>query len=219
MAPPTALLLDIDGTLVDNAAQHIAAWQEAFRSLGLEVARDVLRRHIGMGGDHFVRAVAGEAWDRAHGEACRQRHSQAYRARMAQVRPVAYAREFLAAVREGGRQIVLATSSDPEEVAANLKVLGEDAGHFVIVDKDDVHASKPAPDIFAVALARSGRPASEAVAIGDTRWDGESARQSGIAFWGVLTGAGTTAELRLGGAVQVFPDLKALLLHLQATPG
>jgi HAD superfamily hydrolase (TIGR01509 family) len=216
VAVPTALLLDIDGTLVDNTAQHIAAWQEAFRRLGLGVARDVVRRHVGMGGDHFVRAVASEAWDRAHGDACRRQHRQGYRARMAQVRPVAYAREFLAAVRESGHHIVLATSSDLEEVAANLKVLAEDPAHFVIVDSDDVHASKPAPDIFTAALARSGRSASEAVAIGDTRWDGESAGQSGIAFWGVLTGSGTTAELRQGGAAQVFPDLKALLLHLQA---
>ena len=45
--PPTVLLLDIDGTLVDNTQQHIAAWDEAFQQLGKPLDRETLRRNIG----------------------------------------------------------------------------------------------------------------------------------------------------------------------------
>ena len=41
---PSVLLLDIDGTLVDNTAQHVAAWREAFAAFDLEVDDETLRR-------------------------------------------------------------------------------------------------------------------------------------------------------------------------------
>ena len=63
---PSVLLLDIDGTLVDNTAQHIAAWREAFAVSGLEVDDETLRRQIGKGGDLYVEAIAGEQWEQRH---------------------------------------------------------------------------------------------------------------------------------------------------------
>ena len=215
MTRPTVLLLDIDGTLVDNTPQHVAAWREAFSTLGLRADDETLRRHIGKGGDLYVKAVAGEEWDQRHGDQARERHGKAYKRRLADVRPVDSVSEFLAGLHQLGIRPVLATSSNPEEVAANLRVIGERPEHFLIVDRDDIETSKPAPDVFAVALERSGARPDQAVAVGDTRWDAESASKIGIAFWGVLTGAGTEMELREGGAQQVFPQLADLLEFLR----
>ena len=86
---------------------------------------------------------------------------------------------------------------------------------FLIVDKDDIATSKPAPDVFAIALERSGAKPDRAAAVGDTRWDAEAATKIGVVFWGVLTGAGTEEELHLGGASQIFRDLPALLDYLR----
>src|SRR5207302_9617724 len=97
----------------------------------------------------------------------------------------------------------------------NLRVIGEAPEHFLIVDRDDIKTSKPAPDAFGVALERSGARPQEAAAVGDTRWDGESASKIGLVFYGVLTGAGTEAELRIGGAQQVLRTLDALLAFLR----
>lgn len=211
---PSLLLLDIDGTLVDNTAQHIAAWREAFAALGFEVDDQTLRRQIGKGGDLYVKAVAGEPWERRHGEAARKVHGEAYQRRLADVRPVRGVSEFLAGIGELGIRPVLATSSNPDEVAANLRVIAKRPDDFLIVDKDDIETSKPAPDVFAVALERSGGRPEQAAAVGDTRWDGEAATTIGVTFFGVLTGAGTEEELRLGGAQHVFRDLAALLSFL-----
>jgi phosphoglycolate phosphatase-like HAD superfamily hydrolase len=209
------LLLDIDGTLVDNTAQHIAAWREAFAALGLEVDDETLRRQIGKGGDLYVRAVAGEQWEQRHGDAARKRHGEAYKRRLAEVRPVPGVREFLEGIRTLEIRPVLATSSNPDEVAANLSVIGARPEDFLIVDRDDIETSKPAPDVFAIALKRSGARPDGAVAVGDTRWDAQSATMIGVVFWGVLTGAGTEEELRLDGAPQVFRDLPALLDYVR----
>ncbi len=153
---PSVLLLDIDGTLVDNTAQHIEAWREAFAAFGLEVDDEVLRRQVGKGGDLYVKAVAGEQWDERHGEAARERHGEAYKRRLTEVRPVHGVREFLDGIRKLDIRPVLATSSNPDEVAANLRVIGARPEDFLIVDSDDIETSKPAPDVFAVALERNG---------------------------------------------------------------
>src|SRR3954454_1320913 len=52
-----ALLLDIDGTLVDSAYLHVAAWQKSLRANGFDVPTFRIHRLIGMGGDQFVAAL------------------------------------------------------------------------------------------------------------------------------------------------------------------
>jgi beta-phosphoglucomutase-like phosphatase (HAD superfamily) len=61
------IVFDFDGTLVDNTAQHIAAWWEAFVDGGLSVDTERLRPEMGKGGDLFVKAVAGEGWHEGPG--------------------------------------------------------------------------------------------------------------------------------------------------------
>jgi len=212
---PEVLLLDIDGTLVDNTAQHIAAWQEAFSKLGLAVDQETLRRQIGKGGDLFVKAIAGEDWDRRHGDAARELHGVGYQRRLGEVRPVPGVNELLEGLERLQVRAVLASSSNPDEVEANLKVLGERPERFLIVDGDDIEASKPAPDVFGVALERSGVAPEQAAVVGDTRWDGEAARKVGVRFWSVLSGAGREDELRAAAAEQSFRDLGALLGFLR----
>jgi HAD superfamily hydrolase (TIGR01509 family) len=212
---PRALLLDIDGTLVDNTRQHIAAWGEALAALGKSIDEETIRQHVGMGGDVFVKAVAGEEWDARFGDQARERHGSAYKGRLSEVRPVPGVREFLDGLKGLEIAPVLATSSNPDEVEANLRVIGERPEHFTIVDKDDIGTSKPAPDVFAIALQRSGVDREQAAAVGDTRWDGEAAGKIGVTFLGLLTGAGTEAELRQSGAEHVFAGLAELLAYLK----
>ncbi len=54
-----AVLLDIDGTLIDNNPLHVLAWQRALRRLGKEVTGATILHMLGMGGDQFAPAVLG----------------------------------------------------------------------------------------------------------------------------------------------------------------
>jgi beta-phosphoglucomutase-like phosphatase (HAD superfamily) len=58
-----AVLLDVDGTLVDNNDAHAHAWVEALAAQGIDVAVARVRRMIGMGGDRIVEEIAG--WSRS----------------------------------------------------------------------------------------------------------------------------------------------------------
>jgi phosphoglycolate phosphatase-like HAD superfamily hydrolase len=64
---PPAAILDIDGTLVDTNYQHAVAWFRAFRRLEVTPPLYRIHRHIGMGGDQLVGALAGDDFERAHG--------------------------------------------------------------------------------------------------------------------------------------------------------
>ena len=68
---PPAAILDVDGTLVDSNYQRAMAWFRAFREHGLAPAIWRIHRHIGMGGDQLVAAVAGDAAEESYGDSLR----------------------------------------------------------------------------------------------------------------------------------------------------
>jgi beta-phosphoglucomutase-like phosphatase (HAD superfamily) len=68
----TAAILDVDGILVDTNYQHSVAWYRAFRRHGVTLPAWRIHRHIGMGGDQLVAAVAGEEVERRCGDAVRE---------------------------------------------------------------------------------------------------------------------------------------------------
>ena len=55
----TAVLFDIDGTLIDSNDAHAAAWIKAFAEHEVTVDPIAMRRSIGMGGDKLMPAVSG----------------------------------------------------------------------------------------------------------------------------------------------------------------
>src|SRR5687768_9559768 len=54
----SAVLLDVDGTLVDSNDAHAHAWVAAFAEAGVNVDIDHVRRCIGMGGDKLMPKVS-----------------------------------------------------------------------------------------------------------------------------------------------------------------
>lgn len=63
-------VFDVDGTLVDTNSQPAPAWYRAFRRYGITVPVWQIHRHIGMGGDQIVAALAGEFTERGTAMRC-----------------------------------------------------------------------------------------------------------------------------------------------------
>jgi HAD superfamily hydrolase (TIGR01509 family) len=212
----TAAILDIDGTLVDSNYQHALAWQRAFREHDLTVAAWRIHRHVGMGGDQLVGAVAGEAVEREHGQAIREAEKRLYGEMIGEVAPLDGARELIEALRDRGHSVVLASSAKQEEVDHYVHLL--DARDLVDgwTTSADVEATKPEPDLVAAALAKAGE--LSAVMVGDTTWDVEAALRAEVKTIGVLTGGFCEAELLEAGAVAVFEGPAQLAAGLDSTP-
>ena len=211
-----AAILDVDGTLVDTNYHHALAWCRAFRSLDVTLPIYRIHRHIGMGGDQLVAALAGAEFDREHGDAVRERESERYMELIGEVCPLAGARELLADLKERGHAVVLASSAKRHEVERYLDLLDARELADGWTTSADVARTKPEPDLVLAALEKAG--AGPGVMIGDSTWDCEAAKRAGLPAIGVLTGGFSEQELIAAGAVSVFERLDDLRAHLTATP-
>jgi phosphoglycolate phosphatase-like HAD superfamily hydrolase len=215
----TAAIFDIDGTLVDSVDLHATAWQEAFARFGHDVSFEQARSQIGKGGDQLLPVFLSAAQREDYGDALEEWRGARFRSRyLPMIRPFSAAPELFRRVRDAGLKTAVASSAKREELEIYLEI----AGISTLVDQstsaEDADKSKPAPDIFNVALKKLGVAATDAVAIGDTPYDAQAAGKAGVQTIGMLCGGFTEASLRAGGCQAVYPGPGALLACFGASP-
>jgi HAD superfamily hydrolase (TIGR01509 family) len=213
MADPTrGVLFDIDGTLVDTSYLHTVAWWQAFRDAGYEVPMREIHRAIGMGSDKLVPHLVG------HDDPdLSTAHSHHYAPFLERLSTFDGATELLRACSERGLTVVLATSAKEWQLDRLRRAIGADEALDLVTSAADVEESKPSPDIVQTALERAGVSASQAVMVGDTKWDVEAAGRCGVPCVGMLTGGWSEQELRDAGAVEVYSGPRELLDNLDAS--
>ena len=213
---PEAVILDVDGTLVDTNYHHALAWYRAFRNHGIVLPVWRLHRHVGMGGDKYVSALAGDEVESELGESLRKAWEKLFNDVIDEISPLEGASELLRELKKRGQTVVLASSSIEAHLDHFLDLLDARDVADGWTTKDDVDASKPEPDLVEAALATAG--SHDAVMLGDTPWDVEAGRQAGIETVCVLTGGFSEQELRDAGAVAVFESIAELRERLDETP-
>src|SRR5579875_2456640 len=208
------LLTDIDGTLVDSNALHAEAWRRAFEHFGIQIGMDEAWRQIGKGADQLIPTFVPEPErERLEKPLKEVRKEIFHRDYMPRIVPFAKAHDLLVRIRDAGIRIVLATSSNPEDLAPYGKLLGMDDLVDAASSSGDAKSSKPAPDIFAAALKKSGKQPDQAIALGDTPWDAQAAGKLGIPVIGLTCGGWKRNDLRDAGCAEVWQDPADLLLH------
>jgi HAD superfamily hydrolase (TIGR01509 family) len=210
-------VLDIDGTLVDTNYQHAIAWYRAFREQELVLPIWRLHRHIGMGGDQLVPALAGERFEHERGDALREREKTLYGQLIGEVAPMKDARALIEELKERGHTVLLASSAKQEEVEHYLQLLDANELADGWTSSAEVESTKPEPDLVHAALRKAGGEPHDAVMIGDTPYDVEAAKRAGIATIAVLTGGFSEDELREAGAAEVYESVAELRAHLAET--
>jgi HAD superfamily hydrolase (TIGR01509 family) len=213
---PPAAILDVDGTLVDTNYHHTLAWFRAFRQNDLVLPIWRIHRHIGMGGDHLVKALGGEEVEREKGDDIRAAESVLYAELMSEVEPLRGARELIEDLKQRGHGTVLASSAKAHEVEHYLDLLDARELADDWTTSADVEATKPDPDLVVAAVEKAG--GGEAVMVGDSTWDCEAAKRAGLATIAVLTGGFSEAELRDAGALVVYSSIEDLRDALDETP-
>ena len=216
--PPGAVLLDIDGTLVDSNYLHVHAWVRAFADVGHPADAWRVHRCIGMGSDLLVAELLGDDAAEELGDRVREQHTRHYAELAPLLRPFDGARELVRAIAGHGAATVLATSAAPEEVERLRAVLDLDDVVTGLTGDEDVEDAKPEPDLVEAALAVAGVVAERAVMVGDAVWDVQAAARARVECVGLLSGGTSRAELRTAGAVAVYDDAADLLAHLDDSP-
>jgi HAD superfamily hydrolase (TIGR01509 family) len=210
-------VVDIDGTLVDTNYHHAIAWYRAFRAFGFVVPLWRIHRHIGMGGDQLVAALAGEGFDRESGDDVRAAEKVLYTQLIGEVEPLAGARALIEDLKAAGHFVVLASSAKPEELEHYLTLLDARALVDAWTDSGDVEKTKPEPDLVVAALAKADADPKDAVMIGDSTWDCLAAKAAKVRSIGVLTGGFSREELLQAGASKVFDTVEDLRQGLAET--
>jgi HAD superfamily hydrolase (TIGR01509 family) len=211
-----AALLDVDGTLIDANYQHALAWHRAFKRFDIVLPVWRLHRHIGMGGDQYVAAVAGDDVEKRWGDELREAHSDEFARMRDECDPLEGASDLLVELKRRGHTVVLASSSGEDDLTFFVDRL--DAKDCVDgwTSKDDVERTKPHPDAIEAALEKAGTRSG--VMVGDSRWDIEAAAKAGLETICVITGGWSEQELRDYGAAAVYESIPDLLEHLDNTP-
>lgn len=206
------LLSDIDGTLVDSNCLHAESWRRTFEHFGIEVGLDEAWSQIGKGGDQLIPVfVPAEERKRLEDDIQQFRSNLMKREYMPRFVPFAKGRKLLARVKRSGIKIVLATSANAEDLTFYKRLVEIEDLVEEQATSSDAKRSKPAPDIFAAALEKSGVGAADAIAMGDTPYDAEAAGKLGIPTIGLTCGGWKASDLLAAGCAQVFRDPEHLL--------
>lgn len=212
-----AVILDVDGTLVDSNDQHARAWVDAFARSRHDVSYEQVRPLIGMGGDQLLPTLVGVDADSDEGQKLERDRGEIFKADyLAECTAMPGARALLERLRAGGLTLVIATSASGDDLDALLNVAGVKDLIDAATSADDADESKPEPDIVNAAVRRAGCEPEEAIMIGDTPFDVAAAREAGVAIVGVRCGGSGDAEL--ADALAIYADPADLLERFADSP-
>ena len=128
MSRVTAVLLDVDGTLVDSNDAHASAWVKAFAEAGVTVQFDQVRRCIGMGGDKLMPEVSGIEEDSEQGSQIARRRGEIFlNDLLPTLSAFPDAGRLVAALKARGLTVVAASSAKKTELRRLLQLAGADA--------------------------------------------------------------------------------------------
>jgi phosphoglycolate phosphatase len=207
------VVFDVDGTLVDSAANILAAFASAYAARGLVCPPDA--EVLGMVG--LSLPVGIERLSPELPEAERAALVQAYRAVYAGGRRMPPAPLFPGARAALDRlaarpEVLLAVATGKSRRGLDHLLRQHDLQDmFISLQVSDDHPSKPHPSMLEAVLAETGAAAAGAVMVGDTEVDMQMGRNAGFLNMGVSWGHHAPERLRAGGADQVIDGFAELI--------
>jgi HAD superfamily hydrolase (TIGR01549 family) len=217
-----AVILDVDGTLVDSNDAHAESWARALSEEGLHFPVEQVRKLIGMGGDQLLPTLTGMSEDSETGKKIAHRRAEIFKSEyLNSLKAFPEARELLAKMRADGLLLAIATSGSREDLQKLLKITGLDEvvlkpSPIPVITKDDVEDSKPSPDLIEAALRKLGVPPQNAYMLGDTPYDIHAAKMARVKT--IALRCGGWGDAGLTGAVGIYDDPADLLRHWGESP-
>jgi HAD superfamily hydrolase (TIGR01509 family) len=219
-----AVILDLDGTLIDSNDAHALTFEQALSQYGVtSVPYKGLRQMIGMSGMAILCRVLDEQTFQTHGEAIDAEHLKRLKdLYQEEIQPFPGVQRLMETLQAQRRRIVLCTASPPDLVDYFIDKMGIGAYLDGVTTSEDVPVGKPDPLPIAVCCQKFNLSTQRTLMIGDSPYDVLAATQYEVPTIGILTGGYSEADLLNTGALSVFNDLnaltEALLQHPLATP-
>jgi phosphoglycolate phosphatase len=214
--PARAVLFDLDGTLVDSAADIAAALNGTLAERGRPpLPVDAVGALTGYGAEELVRrgfAAAGAPLGAEALAAATADYLGRYGAHPAEHTVLfADAGPALADLRERGIRVAVCTNKETALAERVLEAVGVAGDVEAVVGADAVEHRKPDPRHLEATLAAEDATAEEAVYVGDTAIDAEAAAAASLRCAMVAWGAPEAATGPVWARLERFGELAALL--------
>lgn len=217
MSPARAVILDVDGTLVDSNDAHAAAWIDALKEAGHDVPFEKARRLIGMGGDKLMPELIGIENDTPEGKRIGEIRKEIFKTRyLPNLGPFPETAKLLQRMHETGLKLVVASSAEADELEVLLEIAGATGLVAERTSSSDAEHSKPDPDIVEAAVRSARVDASETIMLGDTPYDLEAATKAGVRLVAVRCGGWNDEDF--AGAIAVYDAPADILAHYDTSP-
>jgi HAD superfamily hydrolase (TIGR01509 family) len=183
----TALLFDLDGTLLDSDAEHLIAFQRVFGPHGIALDRAAYAANIMGASNEMIARLYLSHLPPEERAAMLAAKEEAYRAGLGDLEPIAGAAALLDFADLRGLKRAVVTNAPRANVEKVLAALGIGERLPILVIGGELARSKPDPLPYLTALERTGALASRSVAFEDSLSGVRSAAAAGLAVVGVTT--------------------------------
>ena len=210
--PARAIILDMDGVVLDSMPDHLKSWQEALAPLGIELKKEDLYPLEGVPSERaaqlftsqFLGAPCSDEEAIRLAEAKRKSFDRLYCARL-----VPGMGPLLRDLQGRGFQLGLVTGSARQVADAHLVPVGVLGLFQVLVGGDEVTNGKPDPEPYRRAASLLGLAPEECLVVENAPLGIEAAVAAGMACVGLQTSL-PAERLAAAGADPVLPDARAL---------
>lgn len=194
-----ALFFDLDGTIADTHAIHLANWLEVLRPHGIDVDMDLYKEKLsGRSNEEVINELLPDLSSEEQTELL-EREADGYRGRMAESGAIAGLHRLLDEARSCGLEIALVSNAPKEDAQDSLESLGLSDSFKTMVFAEDVGAQKPDPAPYETALDKLGISAEEALTFEDSPSGVSGAVAAGIPVVGISSTTHSPDELSRSG--------------------
>jgi HAD superfamily hydrolase (TIGR01509 family) len=209
-----ALLLDMNGVVVDDMAFHERAWQALAADHGRELSALEFRQQMSgrRNRDNLIH-VFGALSDeqiRAYQKEKEEAYRAAFRPHLAALPGLI---DLLTQAQASGVRVALATSAPPANIDFVLDGLDLRARFDAVVGEAEVQRAKPDPEIYLLAAQRVGAAPSECIVFEDSLAGVASGQAAGMPVVGLTT---THTASELAHCALVVPDFRGVTVDTLA---
>lgn len=178
----TAIILDLDGTLVDTEGIMRRATRKAFMHFGTNPSNAEMIKYLGQGSKRYVYNIA-----RPYGlskyipQILDERIKQYFKLAKGKLKPYKGVKYFLRKAKKAKLPIAVATSGIKKKMFFSFKETNIDPKYFkATVTADDVKEAKPDPQIYLKTARKLKVKPSECIVIEDAPAGIVSAKRAGM---------------------------------------